>query len=139
MVPIPRPEGVEPLTVLGGDDEHQDYAIARWLARESFENTAAGDRLDLVEYAERLVPHAEVNPLLSEQLGRPIEDFDWFEFSGLGRLDQAAFDWFAAEFRHHCDLWLAAERAHLKARDEEERARWYGDAYSDDDYDGDGS
>lgn len=117
VVPIPRPAGVEPLTELGGDDEHQDYTLARWLGRESFENTAAGDRLELVEYAERLVPLDELNPLLSEQLGRPIDDFEWFEFSGLGRLDQDLFDYFAAEFKWQCDEWLAAERAHRKALD----------------------
>lgn len=119
VVPILRPAGVEPLTELGADDEHLDYTRARWLGRETFENTAADDRLDLIEYAERLVPIDEVNPLLSEQLGRPVGDFEWFEFSGLGQLDQDAFDYFAAEFKWNCDEWLAAERAHLTALDAE--------------------
>jgi hypothetical protein len=111
IVPVLRPAGLDPLTELGGDDEHQDHATARWLGRESFENTAAGDRLELVEYSERLVPLEEVNPTLADMLGRPVADFDWFEFSGLGRLDQDAFDWFAAEFVFHCEQWLEAERA----------------------------
>ncbi|AYD84606.1 hypothetical protein SEA_PAITO_21 [Mycobacterium phage Paito] len=120
VVPVPRPAGVEPLTELGAADEHQDYRITRWLGRESFENTAADDRLELVEYAERLVPIDEVDPRLAEMLGAPVEEFEWFEFSGLGRLNQDAFDWFAAEFRYHCEQWLEAERAHLNAGDEHE-------------------
>lgn len=116
VVPIPRPAGVERLTVLGADDEHQDYTIARWLARESFERTAAGDRLDLVEYSERLVPLDEVDPRLFETLG-PLDGFEWFEFSGLGRLDQDKFDYFAAEFTWKCEEWLRAEREHLDALD----------------------
>lgn len=117
VVPVPRPAGLEPLVEIGGDDEHQDHAIARWLGRESFENTTADDRLDLVEYSERLVPIDEVDPRLADMLGRPVGDFDWFEFSGLGRLDQAAFDWFTAEFVWKCDEWLTAERAHFQALD----------------------
>lgn len=117
VVPVPRPGGVARLSALGGPREPVVYRIARWLGRESFENTAAGDRLDLVEYAERLVPITEVNPLLAEKLGRPVEDFEWFEFTGLGRLDQAKFDWFAAEFRWQCQQWLDAERAYFDAVD----------------------
>lgn len=119
VVPIPRPAGRDPLTELGGDDEHQDHAIARWLGRESFERTAAGDRLELVEYAERVVPLEDVDPRLAELLGRPVDDFDWLELSGLGRLDRDKFDWFAAEFLYHCEQWLAAKRAYLEALDAE--------------------
>lgn len=115
VVPVPRPAGVERLAAIGGDDEHQDYATARWLARESFERTAAGDRLDLVEYDEELVPLDEVDPRLAEKLGKPLDAFEWFRFSGLGRLDQDKFDWFAAEFRWNCEEWLRAEREHLDA------------------------
>lgn len=119
VVPIPRPAGAEPLTELGRDDEHQDHAIARWLGRESFENTVAGDRLELVEYSERVIPIDEVDPRLADMLGRPVADFDWFEFVGLGRLNQAMFDWHAAAFVWNCEEWLAAERAHLEAVDAE--------------------
>src|SRR6478735_9972719 len=118
VVPIPLPVGVDRPDTLGGDDEHQDFAIARWLGRESFERTAAGDRLDLVEYHERLIPLDQVDPRLAEVLG-PLDGFVWFEFSGLGRLDQAKFDWFAAEFQWNCDEWLRAEREHLDALDAE--------------------
>lgn len=117
VVPVPRPAGVGRLSALGRPGEHLDYRTARWLGRESFERTAAGDRLDLVEYSERLVPIADVNPLLSETLGRPVEDFEWFEFTGLGRLDQAKFDWFSAEFVWQCRQWLNAERAYFDALD----------------------
>lgn len=117
VVPVLRPDGREPLAAIGGDDEHQDHKVARWLGRESFENTAAGDRLDLVEYAERVIPLDEVPVKLAEMLGRPVDDFDWFEFSGVGRLDQDKFDWFAAEFVFHCEQWLAAERAYLESVD----------------------
>ncbi|ACB58180.1 minor tail protein [Mycobacterium phage Jolene] len=119
VVPVKRPAGVEPLTELGAVDEHPDYTMARWLGRESFENTAADDRLDLVEYAERLVPLDEVDPRLADMLGAPVEEFEWFEFSGLGRLDQDAFDYFSAEILWRHEQWLAAERAYLTARDAE--------------------
>ncbi|MCV7226052.1 hypothetical protein [Mycolicibacterium komossense] len=120
---VPLIRGDRPAVAeLGADDEHQDVTTARWLGRESFENTVAHDRLVLIEYSERLIPIADVDPRLSEALGRPVGDFDWFEFSGLGRLDQAMFDWHAAEFVWNCDQWLAAERAHFEALDAEHQA-----------------
>ncbi|ANU79735.1 minor tail protein [Mycobacterium phage Sneeze] len=122
VVPVKRPADVEPLTELGAVDEHPDYTMARWLGRESFENTVADDRLDLVEYAERLVPLDEVDPRLADMLGAPVEEFEWFEFSGLGRLNQDMFDWHSAEFVWRCEEWLAAERAYLTARDNELQA-----------------
>lgn len=131
VVPILRPAGVERFATLDdmlAGEGIRDYMIARWLGRESFERTAAGDCLELVEYSERLVPIDEVNPLLAEQLGRPVDDFEWFEFSGLGRLDQDKFDWFAAEFKWKCDEWLAAERAHFHALDVEHQAATAGGA-----------
>lgn len=115
VVPVPRPADREPLVEIGGDDEHQDHAIARWLGRESFDNLAAEDRLELVEYSERVIPIDEVDPRLAELLGRPVDDFDWFEFSGLGRLNREAFDWFTAEIVWKCEEWLAAELAHREA------------------------
>lgn len=118
VVPIPLPAGYpRPATIdeLLAGEGHPDMLIARWLGRESFENTAAGDRLDLVEYNERLIPPDEVDPRLAERLGRPLDEFVWFEFSGLGRLDQDKFDWFAAEFVWRCEEWLRAEREHLEA------------------------
>lgn len=107
VAPIPLPaDTLRPATI--DEATHPDFAIARWLGRESFENTAAGDRLAIVDYAERIIPPAEVDPRLAEYLG-PLDRFVWFEFSGVGRLDVDAFNWFAAEFVWNCEEWLAAE------------------------------
>lgn len=115
VVPIPLPDDtVRPATIddmLAGEG-HPDFLLARWLGRESFEETAAGDRLTIVEYSERLIPVDELDPRLAERLG-PLDRFVWFEFSGVGRLDVDAFNWFAAELAHNCEAWLEAERAHL--------------------------
>ena len=111
VVPVPRMPDTAPATVLGGDDEREDHRCARWLGRESFERTIAGDGLEIVDYAERLIPIAEVDPRLAEMLGRPVDDFDWFEFSATGRLNQELFDYLAAEFAAKCAQWLAAEQA----------------------------
>ena len=120
VVPVLRPAGVGKFAsiddLLAGE-AIPDYQVARWLGRESFENLAAEERLDLVAYGERLVPLDEVNPTLADMLGRPVEDFEWFEFSGLGRLDQDKFDWFSAEFKWQCEEWLAAKRAWLESLD----------------------
>jgi hypothetical protein len=124
VAPIPLPPGVErpaDLDALLAAEGHPDFLTARWLGRESFELTAAGDRLDLVEYHERIIPLDEVDPRLAEHVG-PVDGFVWFEFSGLGRLDQDKFDWFAAEFVYHCEEWLAAERAHFDALEAAEAA-----------------
>lgn len=123
VVPIPLPADWTgpPLTTEdlapGAREGHPDVLIARWLGRESFENTAAGDRLQLVEYSERIIPTDEVDPRLAEHLG-PLDGFIWFCFEGLGRLDQAAFDWFAAEFVWKCEEWQRAEAAYYDALDE---------------------
>lgn len=120
VVPVLRPAGVAvfaSIEDLLANEAVPDYMVARWLGRESFENLAADERLELVEYSERLVPVDEVNPTLADMLGRPVGDFEWFEFSGLGRLDQDKFDYFTAEFVWQCEEWLAAERAHLEALD----------------------
>ncbi|AKF14524.1 hypothetical protein SEA_CAMBIARE_22 [Mycobacterium phage Cambiare] len=125
VVPVELPAGMErPATIddlLTGEGEPTTMT-ARWLARESFEKLAAEDRLELVEYHEALIDPAAVPPKIVERMGRPADVFLWFEFSGLGRLNQDMFDWFAAEFVAHCDEWLAAERAHLAALDEHQDA-----------------
>ncbi|AKF14458.1 minor tail protein [Mycobacterium phage FlagStaff] len=111
-----RPDTIEDL--IGAEGEPSTMT-ARWLARESFEKLAAEDRLELVEYHERLIPPADIPPAVVEHLGdKPADAWLWFEFSGLGRLNQDMFDWFAAEFVARCDEWLAAERAYLTALDE---------------------
>ncbi|AHJ86571.1 minor tail protein [Mycobacterium phage Jolie2] len=122
VVPIPLPaDTVRPATIDDVTPEagHPDFVLARWLGRESFENTAEGDRLTIVEYHERIVPLDELDPRLIEHVG-PLDRFVWFEFSGVGRLDVDAFNWFAAEFVWNCDEWLAAERAWLEAGGDDE-------------------
>lgn len=124
VVPIPVPVDWDgpPLTTAdlapGAREGHPDVILARWLGRESFENTAAGDRLTIVEYSERIIPIDELDPRLAERVG-PLDRYMWFEFSGLGRLDVDAFNWFAAEFAHNCEAWLEAEREHQDAGDVE--------------------
>lgn len=90
-----------------------DLGVVRWLARESFERKATVDALRIEAYDERQVPVDEIPPKAMEQLGRPLTDFEWFEFTGLGRLDQKLFDWLAAECGWRNEQirdWLAAER-----------------------------
>lgn len=126
VVPIPVPAGTDrPYTTAdlapGAREGHPDILLARWLGRESFENTAAGDRLTIVEYSERIIPLDELDPRLAEHVG-PLDRFVWFEFSGVGRLDVDAFNWFAAEFAHNCEVWLEAERAYLEAEHQDDDA-----------------
>ena len=114
VVPIPVPDDWTgpPLTTEdlapGAREGHRDILIARWLGRESFENKAAEDRLKIVEYSERIIQPADVDPRLAEHLG-PLDRFIWFEFSGVGKLDVDAFNYFAAEFTWNCEQWLAKE------------------------------
>lgn len=121
VVPVELPAKMErPATIdelLSGEGEPTTMQ-ARWLARESFERLAAEDRLELVEYHEDLVDPADVPPKIVERMGRPADAFLWFRFSGLGRLNQDAFDYFAAEFVWKCDTWLAAERDYAQKVDE---------------------
>jgi hypothetical protein len=93
--------------------EHgNDHDTARWLARESFEKRATSDGLQIIDYTERAVPVDEIPPKVLKQLGRPLTDFDWFEFTGVGKLDKELFDWLSAECAWNNDQireWLAAE------------------------------
>ena len=94
--------------------EHgSDHDLARWLARESFEERAGADGLQIIDYSEREVPVEEIPPKVMKQLGRPLTDFEWFEFTGTGKLDKELFDWLSAECAWTNDqirLWLAAEK-----------------------------
>lgn len=88
-----------------------DLQVARWLARESFEITGANDGVKIVEYSERDVPVEEATavmdaayrnrgdkpPAVITLMGKALDQFDWFEFSGVGEMDQDLFDWLAAE------------------------------------------
>lgn len=115
VAPIPLPaDTLRPATI--DEATHPDLVLARWLGRESFEHTAADDRLAIVEYSERIIAPADVDPRLAEHLG-PLDAYVWFEFSGLGRLDVNAFNYFAREFEWNCMQWLAAEADHADAVD----------------------
>lgn len=95
-----------------------DVEVARWLARESFETKAAGDALNIVEYSERELSVDEIPPKALEQLGRPLTEFRWFKFTGVGRLDKPLFDWLSAECawrNEQTRVWLAAEKQHQRA------------------------
>jgi hypothetical protein len=116
-------KSVVPIPIRGDDEVRaKDGELARWLGRERFEIVVAGDRLEVVEYADRQIPIEEVDPRLGEMLGKPVEAFDWYEFRGVGRLNRAVFDWFAAEFVWNCEQWLEAERAYLVSIDAEHQA-----------------
>lgn len=60
-----------------------DIDVMRWLARESFEKTAANDYLHIVEYSEEIVAADEIPPRNAELLGRPLTDFEWWKFSAV--------------------------------------------------------
>lgn len=76
-----------------------DHETARWLARESFEKRATSDCLHIADedYTERQMSIDEIPPKAMKQLGRPLTDFDWYEFTAVARLNQVLFDWCAAE------------------------------------------
>lgn len=95
-----------------------DIEVARWLARESFENTAAADCLQIVEYTERELAIDDIPPRVLGQLGRPLSDFRWFEFTGVGELNQPLFDWLSAEITWRNTQiveWLDAEKTAVTA------------------------
>lgn len=58
-----------------------DLDIARWLARESFEQKAAGDCLQIVTYAESTVATDDIPPKAAKQLGRPLDYYQWYSFT----------------------------------------------------------
>jgi hypothetical protein len=68
-----------------------DRELALWLARESFERTAAGDGLTIIDdtFAWREVDlaefPAEAVAKTGSQLGRPAEAFTWVEYTGTAR------------------------------------------------------
>lgn len=95
-----------------------DIALARWLARESFEKRAASDCLQIVNYSERQVPVDELPPKAMEQLGRPLTDYDWYEFSGVGQLDKALFDYLSAEL-----VWRKSQARDQAAAEKLENAK----------------
>lgn len=62
-----------------------DRDLALWLARETFERKASDDMLTIVEFDHREVPTDELPPKVEKQLGRPLTDFVWIEYTGVGR------------------------------------------------------
>ena len=70
-------------------DPDADLEVLRWLTRESFERVAAGEYLRLADYREVEVPAEDIPPKLAEQLGRPVEDFLWIEFTATAVRDEA--------------------------------------------------
>ena len=62
-------------------DPGADLDIARWLARESFEQKAAGDCLVIVGYSESSVAADEIPPKAAKQLGRPLDYYQWLAFT----------------------------------------------------------
>ena len=58
-----------------------DVDLLRWLARESFERTAASELLQITDFTETVVPWEDIPPKIGQQLGRPVEDFIWHRFT----------------------------------------------------------
>lgn len=60
-----------------------DEATLLWLTRESFERKAEGDCLHIVEFHSSVVDPADIPPKVAEQLGRPLTDFQWWQFGAV--------------------------------------------------------
>jgi len=56
--------------------------VLRWLARESFEKTAVSDGLRMVAWNEAEIPSTDLPPKAAKQLGKPLSDFRFYEFTG---------------------------------------------------------
>lgn len=64
----------------------------RWLMRESFERTAAGDSLHITDYQEQEVAADDVPPKVANDLGRPVTDFLWFAFTATATVAPGLID-----------------------------------------------
>lgn len=110
----------KPFRVLGPYPKHSDMSTLSWLCRESAEEKLASEGYEVAEYSEREVPLEEVPPVSLKHLldlGLNPDDFIWFEFSGVGRVNRPVLDWLIAECKwqsKQLKLWVAAER-HWKA------------------------
>lgn len=62
-------------------DPDADIDLLRWLSRESFEKKAAGDGLRICGWSEKLVPADDIPPKAGKQLGRPVDSFQWWEYT----------------------------------------------------------
>lgn len=62
-------------------DPGADIDVLRWLARESFENKAEGDGLRITSWAEATIEPYDLPPKAAKQLGKPLTDFAFYEFT----------------------------------------------------------
>lgn len=74
-----------------------DIEQLRWLARESFENTAAKRGMRVHDYTETVVSPLEIPDKAAKHLPRPIYEYEWYRFEAVGRVDDVALKWAAAE------------------------------------------
>lgn len=64
-------------------DADTDIDVLRWLTRESFDRTAAGENLRIVEYSETELDPADIPPKIAKQLPRPIAAYTWHQFAAV--------------------------------------------------------
>lgn len=64
-------------------DPDVDLEVLRWLTRESFERTAAGENLRIIEFTEAELPADDIPPKVGKQLGRPVTSFAWHRFDAV--------------------------------------------------------
>lgn len=73
-------------------DPDADLEVMRWLMRESFERTAAGDSLQITDYREQEIPAADIPPKVAQDLGRPVADYLWFGFTATATVAAGLID-----------------------------------------------
>lgn len=64
-------------------DPDADIDVLRWLTRETFDRTAAGENLRIVEFSEAEVDPSDIPPKVAEHLERPIPQYRWHQFSAV--------------------------------------------------------
>lgn len=69
-----------------------DLEVMRWLMRESFEKTAAGDCLRITDYQETEVDAADIPPKIANDLGRPVTDYRWWAFTATATVASELLD-----------------------------------------------
>lgn len=106
----------KPFRTLGPFPKDSDRQTLSWLAAEAAHQKMASDGYEIVEYQQREVPFDEV-PIASVKhllsLGLNPDDYEWFEVSGVGRVNRPVLDWLVAECKwqgEQLKLWVAAER-----------------------------
>lgn len=65
-----------------------DLDVALWLTRESFDRRAASEFLQIIEFSHRPIDPDTLPPKAAKQLGRPLTDFVWIEYSGTAQRAQ---------------------------------------------------